>query len=578
MKKLKRVFGKHPETFALFIVILFGILAARSLLFQPGYFNMHDDLQMMRQLEMEKCFLDGQIPCRWVPDMGYGFGFPLFNFYPPLPYLIGELFRVVGFSFVTTAKLTFALSFIVSGLTMYLLAKEFFGRLGGILSSVFYIWAPYHAVDVYVRGAMNEAWAMAWFPLIFWSAYRLIKAKKKRLARWIIILALSYFALFTSHNLMVLIFTPFFGAWLLLHLWREKGWSRLPHLIFSGILAFLLAAFFTLPVLIEKKYVQVDTLVVGYYDYIAHFASLPQLLFSRFWGYGPSVWDTSDGMSFQIGHFHWLGSLLAAVFVGIRYLKRKTLETIDYVAILLFLVGWLSLFMAHSRSTPLWKLVAPLQFVQFPWRFLTTATFVFAFLMGVIPKLLAKVKKDFLPRFISRNFELVIVFAASVALVMFNWSYFKPEKMGALTDEEKFTDAAWELQQTAGIYDYLPNAAKEAPKSPRQHVAEVVNGKGEIVDPRQGTNWAEFKAKIEGDADVRIGIFKFPGWEAKVDGEKIETFVPENERWGRMHISLPQGEHSVRLELHNTLARTIGNYLSLIAWLGLFSYPLWQKR
>ncbi|RLC31318.1 hypothetical protein DRH13_03210, partial [Candidatus Woesebacteria bacterium] len=194
---------KHPNFWPIVIVIFFAILAGRFLIFRSGYFIMHDDLQMMRQLEIEKCFLDGQIPCRWVPDMGYGFGFPLFNFYPPLPYLIGEVIRVLGASFVTTAKLTFSLSFVVSGIGMYLLAKEFFGRLGGTLSSIFYIWAPYHAVDVYVRGAMNEAWALAWFPFIFWTGYRLIKEKKKQ-TKWIIGLALAWFALLTSHNLMVL--------------------------------------------------------------------------------------------------------------------------------------------------------------------------------------------------------------------------------------------------------------------------------------------------------------------------------------------------------------------------------------
>src|SRR3989344_2615259 len=131
---------------ALFIILAASLLASRDL-FKSGYFPMHDDLQMMRQLEMEKCFLDGQIPCRWVPDMGYGFGFPLFNFYPPLPYLIGELFRVFGFSFVDSVKLAFAGSFAVSGLAMYFLSKEFYGRLGAVLSSIFYIWAPYHAVD-----------------------------------------------------------------------------------------------------------------------------------------------------------------------------------------------------------------------------------------------------------------------------------------------------------------------------------------------------------------------------------------------------------------------------------------------
>ena len=109
---------------------------------------MHDDLQMMRQLQMEKCFTDGQFPCRWVPDMGYGYGYPLFNFYPPLPYYVGQVFRWMGFPFTTTVNLTFALQFFLSGAAMFVLASSLWGPWGGLLSSVFYIWAPYHAVDI----------------------------------------------------------------------------------------------------------------------------------------------------------------------------------------------------------------------------------------------------------------------------------------------------------------------------------------------------------------------------------------------------------------------------------------------
>src|SRR3972149_8323365 len=118
MKLLRKIIS-HGNFWPLVIVIFFGLLAGRTLL-PSGYFNMHDDLQMMRQLEMEKCFADRQIPGRWVQDMGYGFVFPLFNFYPPLPYLIGQGIRFLGFSFVDTVKITFALSFIVSGVSMYL--------------------------------------------------------------------------------------------------------------------------------------------------------------------------------------------------------------------------------------------------------------------------------------------------------------------------------------------------------------------------------------------------------------------------------------------------------------------------
>src|SRR3990167_9408338 len=122
MKILEKI-RKSSYFKPLLIVILVGLLAGKGL-YGTGYFNMHDDLQMMRQLEMEKCFWDLQIPCRWVPDMGYGFGFPLFNFYPPLPYLVGEILRIFGLTFVSTAKYLFVLAVVLSGMSMYVLAAE----------------------------------------------------------------------------------------------------------------------------------------------------------------------------------------------------------------------------------------------------------------------------------------------------------------------------------------------------------------------------------------------------------------------------------------------------------------------
>src|SRR5258705_331342 len=110
------------------LILLLTLLPAIAWLVQPGFFPMHDDLQPMRQLEMEKCMHDLQIPCRWVLDMGYGYGYPLFNFYPPLPYYVGELVRVFGFSFVDTVKVVGIIAFAITALGMYLLGREFWGR------------------------------------------------------------------------------------------------------------------------------------------------------------------------------------------------------------------------------------------------------------------------------------------------------------------------------------------------------------------------------------------------------------------------------------------------------------------
>lgn len=576
------------------LLLILLIIPTFISLIRPGFYPMQDDLQAFRVEQMVKCLNDFQIPCRWIPDMGYGYGFPLFNFYPPLPYLIGEIFRVFGFSFVNVIKIVFALSIIASGVGMYFLAKEFFGKVGGVVSAIFYIWAPYHAVDVYVRGAMNESWALVFFPLIFLFSYKIIHRPRSRFAtprRWpdgllrgeSVALALSYAGLLMSHNLMVLIFTPVFVAWCGLWLWRLRPKNLafvithptlLWNLALSGIAALGLSAFFTIPALAENYFTWVKSQLTGYYDYTAHFVSLKQLLISRFWGYGPSVWiDAEDGMSFQIGHVHWILSLVIGGWWLVTSLRKKKsfLHHTSYIIPFLFLVGWAAAFMTHVRSTPIYQAIPFLNLVQFPWRFLTIIIFVFSFLAGSLVLFLQK---------LSTKYYVLITAIIAIGLIALGWSYFLPDggKMGPLSDKEKFSVAAWDLQQTAGIYDYLPSTAREAPKAPQSVLAEIMQGEGTISEMKQGTNWAIFKLNIKNEkAKIRINILKFPGWRVWVDGKKTEIQIPEEERWGRMWINISQGKHNVSLKLYNTPIRTTSNIISAVTWLLLLKFSIRKK-
>jgi len=590
MKHILKLIRK--DTLFLLLVIFMGVLASRTLLFQSGYFNMHDDLQMMRQLQMEKCFQDGQVPCRWVPDMAYGFGFPLFNFYPPFPYLVGQLFRLFGFTFVTTAKITFSLSIILSGVTMYYLAKEFFGRWGGLIASAFYIWAPYHAVDVYVRGAMNEAWALTWFPVILWTSYRLVTDDKKKAVSWTIALGLSFAGLMLSHNLMLLVFTPVLAIWTLLHLVLNKSWRRIPHLVAAGFISLGLSAFFTFPAILENKFTQIESTLVGYYDYTVHFATIRQLLTSRFWGHGPSVWLDEDGMPFQIGHLHWLLSILVGVIAFgflIGYLKKpKLFEKVSdlktlLVAGLMVSMGWFAAFLAHSKSTPIWKLIPQLGYMQFPWRFLALVILGFSFSVGFVPYILENLSgyRSRVIKFLTYPFRVGLVILVIIVLIAINWSYFLPEhgKMGPLTDEQKFSDLAWELQQTSSIYDYLPSTAKTAPKSAMEELFEVMDGEVEIIDLKQGTDWAEMRVNVLSEnATARLGIIQFPNWKTYIDDKEVANYIPNTEEWGRIYVDMTQGEHVVDAVFTNTPVRTVSNLVSLVTWIGLIVFVLYLNR
>src|SRR3989344_8198709 len=134
---------------------LIGLILTLSLLWPllaASFFTHHDDVQIIRLYEMDKCFKDGQIPCRWVPDLGGVYGYPIFNFYAPLSYYFGELAYLITGSLIISVKIMFAVPFIGAYLFMFFWSRKFWGDWGGSLSAVFYSFIPYHALDFYVRG------------------------------------------------------------------------------------------------------------------------------------------------------------------------------------------------------------------------------------------------------------------------------------------------------------------------------------------------------------------------------------------------------------------------------------------
>ena len=276
-------------------------------------------------------------------------------------------------------------------------------------------------------------------------------------------------------------------------------------------------------------------------------------------------------MPFQIGHIHWILSLIILIVLVILFLRKKLnpkLHTTYYILLFFILVGWFTAFMAHSRSTFIWQIIPPLKFVQFPWRFLTMVTFSFSFLAGSLTLLIPK------------RFIYWVVGILSLSLVIYNWNYFLPDggKMGPLTDKEKFAAAAWDLQRTAGIFDYLPKTAKENPKGPQEVLVEVMEGEAEINNSIQKTNWAKFQITVTKEALVRVNIFQFPNWKAYIDGKITKILIPETERWGRTYITIPEGIHGVYLKLNNTPLRTLSNIISLTTWLGLIGYLVLQFK
>ena len=100
------------------IVFVLSIFAIRSL-FINGYFPMHDDTQVARVVVMAKALSEGQFPVRWVSDLGYGYGYPIFNFYGPLPYYVGGAIHAIGIDSVVATKWMFGIGAVTAAISMW---------------------------------------------------------------------------------------------------------------------------------------------------------------------------------------------------------------------------------------------------------------------------------------------------------------------------------------------------------------------------------------------------------------------------------------------------------------------------
>src|SRR3989344_8420666 len=122
MDKVKRVIN-HLPIIAVLLLSLFAVLP----LLGGGFFPIHDNTQIQRVYEMGNALSDGMFPVRWVSDLGYGYGYPIFNFYAPLFYYISGLFTIFGFTALVSTKITAVLAILLSSFSMYLLTRELWG-------------------------------------------------------------------------------------------------------------------------------------------------------------------------------------------------------------------------------------------------------------------------------------------------------------------------------------------------------------------------------------------------------------------------------------------------------------------
>lgn len=576
--KSKKLITQNPNLITILIIVLLVIPTILPLL-RPGFFPMHDDQQVIRLAELDESLKANHFPVRWVGRLGFGYGYPLFNFYPPFVYYLGEIYHLLtGFSYLWSIKLVFITAFLASALTMYYWSSHHFGRLAGLLSALFYSYIPYKAVDAYVRGALAELFSFVWLPLILLSIDRLanaIDSGKKKL-KWGIILSLSFSALIITHSLIALPFAGITGLYILFRTLTFKSFDQkkklIFYLLFFILFALSLSAFFWLPSLAEKKHTLVDSILLQErYTYSLHYAE-PSQLWNSIWGYGGSAPPGEiDGFTLKIGKLHIMTSIVVSLASLIFLLKKPKKKEIKQKSLLLVacsLLLLLSTLMTTQYSSFIWDHLQPLQYIQFPWRFLT--------FIALFSSLLAGSSIWFAQRYLpQKNFVICYLIFVIFLLLPPNLKLFHPQSYLPDVNDAYYTSddfAKWIISKTS--FEFVPRdiQTKIEPSLNITQLAiekdqiaktfySIEEGSPDILVLKDNPVTKQLTVNSPDPTVIRFNIFNFPGWVAYVNNQPHP--IQDDNHLKLITIKLNPGQNQVILRFNNTITRTFANMVSL---------------
>jgi len=572
-------FFRKLLSFEIVALIIITALAIAGLL-NSQYFSIHDDQHIARLYLLDQAVRQGSLYPRWLGSLGFNFGYPLFNFYPPLIYYVAEFFHLIGFNLLWSLKLMIITGSFLSSIGMYLLGKRFFDKKTGLLAATFFTFFFYRMITIYIRGAWAEFFAMSILPFVFLGLDNLYRGNKRPF-----LFSLSLGLLILAHPLIAFPTFFFIGLFFIYYFFYSKNrWFFLKNFLVGIFLALGLSAFFWLPSMIEKQYTLVDTILTHELaNYKIHFIYPYQFWFSP-WGYGGSIAGPNDGISFQLGKIHiYLTIFSLAVFLFYFFIKKKK-ESIKIYGFLFFLLLF-SLFMSSTYSQFVWDKIKYLWYLQFPWRFLTFSGIFISLIaaagiyyFGKIIELDNKLKKIL--------FNLVIISLLIITVVKYS-IYSKPHNEKAY-DEKKLTsfeEISWRVSKTS--FEFSPKGIKTKKtelgtttiglekQDLIKEIYTIVSSDKEVINIEtlvDEFSKKEFEVESKNPIEFRLNTFNFPGWQARLDGTEIK--INDDNDYKLITVSVPEGNHKLVFAFKDTLIRTLGNLISIVSLVFLFLYFL----
>jgi uncharacterized membrane protein len=500
----------------------------------------------------------GQLYPGWLAESNSGYGDPSFRFYPPALYYVLSLTKVITGNWYVGTLLTLALLPTLGGLGMYFWTRSVLSEPSAMWAAILYALAPYHVNQLYQALMLAEFAGASVLPFAFGFLERVCRRRRYRDVAG---LAASYAVLILTHLPLAVIGSLALGVYGFIRIERQHWKKSLMLLLMAAVLGLAASSVFLIRMVTELKWIGInninpDTSV----DYNQNF------LFTTLSTENLNVW--------------WMNILAVMTFLFFvpalaLFFRRVRIEARFNQLMPATILALMALFMALPFSAVLWKVLPPLQQIQFPWRWLAIFSMAGSLLTAATIPLWLENKMQW------RRPICLIVLGSMLISIAFTLAHSVRE--AEYRNRQQFESDLQAVRGTASVKYWIPVWASP---TPREMPSEVDAGKRAVVVSSWTAEHRRFEVASGTPIEARVRTFYYPHWVATSAGHFLPT---RPDRDGALLISLPgdaSNVTSVNLDFREPRHASVSRVLTAFAWLfiGLLAVRLdsviakWQKR
>lgn len=481
-------------------------------------------------LQYENSIANGVLYPSWAVEANGGLGDVGIRFYPQLPYYALVFFKTIAGGWYLGSTLTFGFWFLLGGLGVYWLAREWFDSESSVVAAILFTLLPYHVNQIYNAFFYAEFAGLGVLPFCFLFVRRVIS--RKDLAS-IVGLAISLAALVLTHLPTAVMGSVALAVFAFAELWSDRSPRALLGLASAGVLGAAASSFYWIKLVTELAFVShsVDEFTKTTFDFKSNF------LAAYFYV------GSDDYVSRSLWFADMLFFLTLAIIVGsiaFRRLGDKSKQTTIFSIIC---VAAVCTFLATPLSAPVWQNFEPLQKIQFPFRFLGAIS-IFASVLA------ASAIRSVVDIAATKYRPLAIIFIGLVFITV-AFSFAQVIRPAIYRDAPAFQAVLSGRAEAKSCECWWPVWAKEtALAQPSTEAAEtiplVING----VE----------RGKAPVIADV-ANIFYYPHWKLAANGSTVDVSSDESGR-----IKLPSSPTDAKLEFIEPKVVRTSQIVSAAMW------------